>query len=377
MVKQKKRNAWWTRERVILGLQRFYKDFGFCPTSAEHYSEKQQFTGIIRNGRVSTRGNDSKYPSFHSIGKFFKSMREAWAAAGFETDKHWEEWSEMEDWFILESVGVLMRCEVAEVLQRTEPAIKRRLYDLGRINSKNRWGMSITKAASLMQISGCVVRRYVEHGIIPVFRGHKNYYLNPADLVLIQEFDWSQKNISKELEKAVRLAQIQRICKILKFGADWRNHEIYKFQKKKAFYTGRIKNPRESALCKDLPPIPINLQTNDWVTVTSKINQVSPGRFGIVKSIHYSPYCQKRTDGENKACWVATVEFPKIRTITGEKDRRIRYSLPLDVLRKTDAPKPEPIPLKQNPEAVRSRERWGKRQQGCRQRYERVAAELT
>lgn len=138
-------STWWTLERVLLGLKRFYKDFSFAPTSTEAYQEKQQFTGRIVNGRSSSRGYDNKYPSSYAVLKFFTSFREAWRACDIPVNKSCEAWSAIEDWFIIESVGILPRKEVAQYLDRSVPAVKRRLYDLGQINSFTRWGTLIIK----------------------------------------------------------------------------------------------------------------------------------------------------------------------------------------------------------------------------------------
>jgi len=233
-------NEWWTRERVILGAKRFYADFGFCPTNDLDYTAKQAFTGKLNNGRISSRGWDAKYPSIFAVYKHFSSLREMWTAAGHDMNKHWQEWSEMEDWFVIESCGILPRTEVAEILKRTAPAVKRRLYDLGRIHANSRWGISMSHAAELMNISNSVITKYLRKGIVPFFRGNRNIYLNPADLLLIKNVDWSQE-INTELENLIRRALVQRILKIVKFGDKWREHEIYKFRE----YEARSKKIRD------------------------------------------------------------------------------------------------------------------------------------
>lgn len=356
-----RRREWWTRERVLLGLERFYQDFGYCPTSTEDYMRHTQYTGRDPAGRSSRAAHHQRYPSFYGVLKFFRTFREAWAAAGHtEVDRSWEEWTAMEDWFVLESVGIMPRSEVAEVLKRSAPAIKRRLYDLGDIRSYNRWGITLTHAATLMRLSQAVCRKYLVYGIIPYLKGNKCYFLNPADLLKIEEFDWSSPDVDPELELLVRRAVIQRICKMLKFGAAWRDHEVYKFQKTKDRYHRRVKNPRRSIWHKNDPPPPNDLDIGDWVRTTGKVRsmQTEVGkRLGVIKEVYYSWQRVKRYDGTERPTWVAMVEFPKIRTITGEKDRRIKYTIPLDYLERVDAPAVDPRPLSQHPEAVKGRGR--------------------
>lgn len=355
---------YWTREEVIAGLGRFQADFGFCATSTERYLEKAQFSPKHKkNGEQSDDGAYNKYPSFPVIRKFFNSMREAWTAAGFDVDKWWEPWSPLEDWFILESVGILPRTEVAEVMKRTVPAIKRRLYDLGRINSKNRWGITVSKASTLLAIGGHVITKYIDYGIIPCFRGYKCIYLNPADLLEVREIDW-QLPVNPELEILVKRALIQRALKILEFRENWRGQEIYTFQKTKDYLAGRIKRPRQSAFAKGLPEPPNDLKVGDWVTLTIRVRQVSEKRIGIIKGIFYSPQKHTRPDGTKRTCWIASVDFPKIRRHTPEGENRIRYNLPLDLLQKSEKPAAKTKPLKMNPEAIRSRVRrtFAKRQ---------------
>ncbi|HLM61149.1 MAG TPA: hypothetical protein VK308_10110, partial [Pyrinomonadaceae bacterium] len=267
------------------------------------------------------------------------------------------------------------RNEVAEILKRTVPAVKRRLYDLGRITANTRWGMSVSRAETLMRVPGQMLNRYIKHGVIPVFRGHKNIYLNPADLLKVQEFDWTAEEINPELEKEVRRALNQRLVKILKFRENWRDREIYKSETKKVYH-GRIKNPRKSALLENTPQPPNELKSGDWVKVIERFEQIADGRIGVIKTVHFSWQKVERKDGTRRACWMATVEFPKLRTITGEKDRRIRYGIPLDCLELTEKPAIEK-PLKQTPEAIRSRQRFKIHIARAENRFQEIKSQLT
>lgn len=316
-----------------------------------------------------------KYPSSNAVLNFFPSFRQAWTAAGFDVDRSWEEWTAMEDWFVLESVGILPRSEVAQILKRSAPAIKRRLYDLGDIRSYNRWGVTLTHAAELMNLSQSCIKKYLDYGIIPFLKGNKLFYLNPADLLKIDEFDWTAKKINTELDQLIRKAVTQRICKMLKFGTKWRDHEVYKFNKTKELYQSRIKNPRKSAFTDKIPDPPNDLKAQDWVVTTAPTKNMRDfgHRIGRIEAVWYSWQSVKRVDGTKRPMWVAKVEYPKIRTITGEKDRRIRYTIPLELLTRTEAPKPEPKPLSMHPEAVRGRTRkaageFDRKQQWIRER---------
>lgn len=371
-----RRNRWWTRERVVAALKRFYEEYGFMPTCQDDYQERRKFTGIVRAGRVSTLGWEQKYPSAGTVLNYFPTMRAAWEAAGFECDRAYQEWSPIEDWFIIESCGILPRKETAELLRRSEFAVKRRLYDLGRITANTRWGISLTRAETLLKISQSVISRYIKHGIIPVFRGNKNIYLNPADLMKIEEFDWSRVSEFPELEAVVRKALIQRALKIIKFKSEWRKHELYKFQEKRV-YRGRIKNPRESVLLKHTPAPPNDLKVGDWVKVEDRYKQIAAERVGIIKTLRYSWQKCRRIDGNKNACWMAFVEFPKLRKLAGENSRRIHYSIPLDLLMQVEAPEIPDKPLKQTPEAVKSRIRLQKYLEKAAERYAEIKPEIS
>ena len=127
--------TWWTRERVIVGLRRFYKEHGFAPTSTEHW---HQLTAN-RGGRGGGPGTRRPYPSLYAVLRYFDTFRQAWAAAGIEVGRMQESWSELEDCYLREGAGVLSRVELARDLQRTPDAVHRRLYDLG-LHTYQRWG---------------------------------------------------------------------------------------------------------------------------------------------------------------------------------------------------------------------------------------------
>ena len=368
-----RRKSFWTRERVLHGLRLFYEDFGYTPLASEAFQDKRAFTGRTPDGRISTLPYHQKYPSMYGVLKHFRSMREAWTAAGFVVDKGYEEWSEMEDWFVIESCGVLPRDQVAELLGRTVPAVKRRLYDLGRFTAHTRWGITVSRAAHMLGIYEDMIRRYINHGMIPVFRGYKLIYLNPADLLKIKEVDWN--NIPADLEERIRKAVAQRIVKILKFGPTWRDHEVYKFTPKA--FTGRVVNHRTPALLKyEVPPKPVEINVGEWITTTQTVLG-RKGRIGKVLAVHYSPQTCGRRDGTKRAAWVARIEFPRLRRSMSTNEKRISYSLPLDTLEKAIAPEIVTPQLKTNREAVRSRKRRSDAPVMAVKQFERIRSEVS
>lgn len=370
-----RKRTYWTRERVIAGLRLFYEDFGFTPLSMEEFGTRASFTGRSPEGYLSPLPNHRRYPSAGPIQKYFSSMREAWMAAGFDVDKGYLEWSEMEDWFVIESCGVLPREEVAELLGRTVPAVKRRLYDLGRFTAYTRWGITLSRAAHLMGIFEQTIRRYIYHGKIPVFKGYKLIYLNPADLLEIKEVDWT--NVPDELEQMIRKALAQRIAKIIKYGPSWREYEIYKFAPKQ--FSGRVKNFRKPALLRtEVPAKPIDVEVGDWITTKQTILG-RKGRVGRVVAVHYSPSISGRRDGTKRAAWIARIDFPRLRRSSARNanEKRIRYSLPLDTLEKREAPEISTPELSMHPEAVRGRKRREQYVVRAQNNFEKIRSEVS
>lgn len=369
-------SKYWTKERVINGLIQFRKDFGFCPTSTEKYQQYQQFTGVDHQGRKSNLGWHQKYPSSNSVLDVFPTFRKAWTAAGFghEIDTGYEPWSETEDWFIVESAGILPRTEVAEILKRTVPAIKRRLYDMGQLRVRDRWGFSLTKAGELLGLNDSHLRKYINHGVLPIFRGYKCIYINPADIFVIEEADWPNVVFEPDIEQRIKAALIQRACRIIKYGADWRKHEIYKFAPKQG-YTRKQQTPR--LLNTLIPDRPNDLEVGDWVKIHTANAMSAAGRIGRILNIYYSPAICSRRDGTYRSAWIAHVEFPRLRNSVHSNDNRIRYSLPLDCFERTDAPVIEPKPLSMHPEAIRGRKRFTRAQKRATDRFQEIKQSIT
>lgn len=314
------RQGWWTKARVIEGMLRFYRDHKFAPTSTEEWHRLARGTGKSRSGV----GNP--YPSFNGVLKYFSSFREAWTAAGIKVNRDWEPWTPDEDRFIVEGAGILTRDELAEALDRTPNAVHRRLYDMG-VNTRNARGWTFHR---VMKVTGCpdyILRRYANRGELPYFRGTRLLYLDPADLMVVKEIDWS--NPPAELAEAVRRSLMDRLVKILS-GQDWRAGRLYQVHKANATDKKHQKrNPSPST------PKPNSIDAGDWVRLVKKSLPNASGigkRRGLVHVVYWSAYGSQsnhRRGREDGGAWVARVEFKGNRA---KNLPRLQRVLPLDAL---------------------------------------------
>lgn len=160
--------TWWTRERVLTGLRRFYHDHNTAPLSTEEW---HRLTG--RHGeRVRGHAGRRRYPSLYAVLRHFETFRQAWAAAGIEVGRRQESWSELEDWYLREGVGLIPRSELARDLNRTSDAVHRRLYDLG-LHSYHRWGWTLHRLERVAQVPRHRLQKYLDRGDLPYLRGSK------------------------------------------------------------------------------------------------------------------------------------------------------------------------------------------------------------
>lgn len=319
------RKLWWTRERVLEGLRRFYRDFGFAPTATAEYQKRQQFTG------ASNTGVGNPYPSSYGVLKYFGTFREAWTAAGIRTDRAWEAWTPEEDWFLTEGAGVFSRKELAEALDRSPNAVHRRLYDLG-VHSYKARGWTLHRVMRATQVPDHVVRKYADRGELPYFRGSKCIYVDPADLLVVREIDWEHP--PEELAEAVRRSLMARLVTILS-GRDWRAGRPYQAHPKRT--TGR----RWERQAKASAPKPVEIDAGDWVKVIQKVPSRPGvnGRVGFVHVVYWSGNKQKTGSAREaaEACWLARVEFKRMRG-SSRNEKRMNCSLPLTALAKVAAP---------------------------------------
>lgn len=310
----KYRENWWTRERVIAGLRRFYRDFGFAPTSTEEYQERQQHTGPNQNGV----GNP--YPSSYGVLKYFGSFRQSWTAAGIETDRSFEPWTPEEERFIAEAAGILTRKEIAEALGRTPGAVHRRIYDLG-LHTYEARGWTFHRVMRAAGVPDYTLWRYADRGDLPYFRGSKCCYLDPADLLVVKEIDW--ENPPAELAQVARRSLMTRLVKILK-GEDWRACSLYRIHRT----TTTDKRHKRNLIPPG--PKPVEIERGDWVKVKRFKNCPELHyRTGYVHTVYWSSYSglsNKRREG-GKPGWVARVEFKRAKN-----EKRLNRILPVEML---------------------------------------------
>lgn len=228
-----RRERWWTRDRVLAGLRRFHREHGLAPTSTEEW---QRLTGTP--GGDNSHPERRPYPSFYGVLSHFATFRQAWEAAGVDVDRSYEGWSALEDWYLYEGTGVLTREELAADLNRTPDAVHRRLYDLG-LNAWQRWGWTPHRIERAAGITSSILRRYMDWGEIPWFKGTKVIYIDPGDLVVVEEIDW--ETVSDDLLAAVTRSLRERVVKILS-GQDWRAGRPYRTHQVRGL--SRIKQPR-------------------------------------------------------------------------------------------------------------------------------------
>lgn len=292
-----------------MGLQLFYQTHGFAPTSTEAYH-------AITKGSGFTVQRD--FPSHSGVLRCFSSFREAWTAAGVVVDRGWEPWSELEEWYLREATGLIPRTQIAIDLRRTDAAVKRRQYDLG-IHARTHWGWSIHAAAEAVKMPGHRFSIHIERGDLPIFRGNKHIYIDPADLIGLSGIDW--RRASKEIKQAAKKSLLDRLTKIIA-GVDWRAGRIYQ--------PHPIHHKRYKDRLIRANPKPNRIRQGDVVEVAKRhLHQRVPiGRSGIVKMVHFSTDKRVGMDG-----WRARVEFKKQKR-HGRKEPRVIYSIPLIALRK-------------------------------------------
>ncbi len=331
------RRAWWTRERVVGGLRRFYEDRGIAPVSTEDW---HRLTGK-HGSRGGGPGTRRPYPSLYAVLLHFETFRQAWEAAGVDTGRLQESWSELEDWYLREGVGLLSRIELARDLRRTPDAVHRRLYDLG-LHSYQRWGWTLHHVERVAQLPRHRLQTYLDRGDLPYLRGSKCVYVDPADLIAVREIDWHSP--PAELEEAALRSWRTRLVLVLA-GVNWRARSPY--QPHPVLRTDRRWSPRFVAP----GPKPVEVAAGDWVEVASPVPRrpYCLGRRGRVHLVFWSCNRNRQNSARTSAepQWMARVEFPSQHGRS--RGPRVTYTLPLACLRKCadateQAPKCEPAP---------------------------------
>ena len=116
------------------------------------------------------------------------------------------------------ATGQAPTTSIAVTLRRGEAAVRTRARKLG-LHVGLAHGWPLLRVARTAGISEYVLRDYVDRGEIPVFKGAKHVYLDPADLPAVKEIDC--QHLPSELESAVLRSLRWRLVRILA-GQDWR-----------------------------------------------------------------------------------------------------------------------------------------------------------
>jgi hypothetical protein len=157
-------------------------------------------------------------------------------------------------------------------------------------------------------------------------RGSKCVYVDPADLLVVNEIDW--RNPPPQLEEATRQAWRQRLVRVLA-GQDWRIGRP--FRAHPIVRTGRRWGPR---LLRPGPK-PEAISAGDRVVVIAPVPQRPQclGRQGRVHLVFWSTNRQVRNSARSSANpqWMARVEFTSQRACS--RGPRVTYTLPLECLR--------------------------------------------
>lgn len=306
--------TWWTRERVIAGMKRFYADTGRVVLSTEAWIEE------TRNPHV--KGPARRYPSFYGVLRYFTSFRDAWAACGIETDRLHEDWTEIEDWYLREAIGIIPRAQIGRDLHRSDGAVKRRIYDLG-LHTYRAHGWTLHRVERVTSVPRHLIETYLARGDVPYFKGTKCVYVDPADLLVIPEINWAPA--PHELAYDVKRSLIRRLASILA-GGDWRANRPYRVQKANATdrrYRWRITVPG---------PKPVDITPGDHVRLVRRLpgRPYVTGRVGLVHGVWV------RRTGEK--IWMARVEFLRHRATHRIVSDRVTYTLPLSALEVVPGP---------------------------------------
>jgi len=331
-------NPYWTRQRCLEAGAAYYRKFGAAPTNDDWWHKMTRYMP-----RTDTPGAVNEYPSYMTMKRiggwvgmreFWREVSESYPELKIEIDAGDMPWSPLEEWFIVESVGILPRDEVVKLmcesgLGRTAPAIKRRLYELG-VNTYNRWGWTINKIQEVTGVSYATVLKYVAAGRIPFMPGSRCIYVDPGDLPVIEEYDWSKAVHPEELERAVRASLMLRLGYALQ-KIDRRPltpHRIQPLPAIGVFGRKRIGTPPR------LPdsPRPAHIAHNDFARIKGEWRFKTPGalvRIGQVRAVFWSPQRRRATQKSpaREACWMVALELRKLKA-HGNSYPRTRYNIP-------------------------------------------------
>jgi hypothetical protein len=161
--------------------------------------------------------------------RHFPSFRAAWEAAGIQIDDaHWAPWTASDDSYLVAHLGVQPTASIAVTLRRGEAAVRTRARKLGLcVGLAHGW--PLLRVARAAGISEYVLRGYVDRGDLPVFKGAKHVYLDPADLPAVTEIDL--QHLTADLEAAVLQSLRWRLVQILA-GKDWRTMQPHRLHQR-------------------------------------------------------------------------------------------------------------------------------------------------
>jgi len=225
------RRAWWTRGRVLAGLAAFHAATGQAPTTSRYWA------GLVRNQGAAQHGHQRLYPSEYAVLRHFPSFRAAWSAVGIRLDdERWSPWTTDDDNYLVAHLGVRPTAAIAATLGRGEAAIRTRARKLG-LRVSDAWGLPLHRVASTAGVSELVLRGYLMRGELPVFKGAKMVYVDPADLVVVAQIDWQHP--PAQLESAVLNSLRWRLVQVLA-GHDWRTSRPHRRHHREVRASGRL-----------------------------------------------------------------------------------------------------------------------------------------
>src|SRR6266508_2586265 len=200
------RRTWWTRERVLVCLRRFYD-----------HTDKPPDTSILWDQVDSDRDRRRqkwrhRFPSTYAVLRYFPSFRAAWEATGVQlADRRQARWTSTEDWYVNQAIGVLPTAKIAMDLGRSETAIYTRIRHLHR-RITDAWGWPLQRVVQITGVSEHTLRSYIRRGELPAFKGAKCVYIDPGDLPVVDEIDWTR--LRPALESAVLRSLRGRLVQI-------------------------------------------------------------------------------------------------------------------------------------------------------------------
>lgn len=198
-----RRAPYWTRDRVIVGLQRYYRVHGTAPTASNVW----QAVTWDDHRRPPYR----PYPCFSNVLRYFRTFRQAWIAAGIRTDRQHEDFTPEEHWYLREACGIIPRTEMARDLQRTPAAVHKYLQMHG-LHSYLNCGWSLNRVMALTGVSRYWLDWCHERGLLPYRRGSKCVFIQPLDLLNVPMVDWEAH---PEIGRGLRRMLLERLVGVL------------------------------------------------------------------------------------------------------------------------------------------------------------------